>query len=462
MRRPRGKNSSGAIPELNDNKQKDESSESHSFTPKRSGFANNQNSHKNPKSLNVELDPLGKDQIKSMAPSHPTNYRLDHRKLKIEDLEDDSAEIIFKALDDVKEIKDTIIIEKAMIEETINLMKSDFDKEKQVLNAKFKSTKVYLQKYVENIQKDLEEELIKRNREKANFNLKLNKLDSKVDDLGQLFKNNDHVSEGLAETVNLLVQTALINHSMELQDEVDREKLALMGYKEETQDFKTATMKSRTKKIDNFNSYVALDKQCLTCSGQSSVVMKAFKIACLAYKPSPVVYPENDMKSHSRIDLIHLKGKMLKHLEVIPLTKEMREEGRDPISERTKLFNQYLHFANSKAQQKDSMINSLFHARQPKITIRSEAMSSSDLAHPGSPLEMQQKLGRNYEGMTLLNKNVTMLSDKTEALSRNPFNEKGVKKIKKRGSSKDFFGPQTMSLPKIKTARIKKPDSFNH
>ena len=451
---------SGNISVASEATPKDENNENAAHVSKKSGFANPDTvTSKDQETVSLKMDTTPQEKFKNMPQN--MNYEVDFRKLKIEDLEDETAEMILKALDDVKEIKETIIIEKSMIEEALNHMKSDFGKEKQVLNAKFESTKVYLQKYVENIQKDLEEELIKRNREKANFNLKINNLDSKVEKLKKSFNNQDDATDSLAETVNLLVETEMISHAMQVQDEIDREKLALMGYKEENVDLKAQTMKTRGRNTESNNPYVSLDKQCLTCSGQSSVVMKAFKIACLAYKPSPVVFPETEMKSHLRIDLLNLKGKMLKNLEKIPLTRIMREEGRDPINERIKLFNQYMHFSMSKAQQKDSMINSLFHTRQPKITIRSEAMSSTDIAHPGSPHDMQNDMEGNFDSQALLSRNINMLSNKTEALSKNPFKDMGVKKVKKRGSSKDFFGGQTMSLPKIKTARAIKPSTLN-
>ena len=54
--------------------------------------------------------------------------------------------------------------------------------------------------------------------------------------------------------------------------------------------------------------YISLDKQCLTCSGQTSIVLSAFKIACLTYQPSPLHYRGN---TFSRQGLIALRGKML-------------------------------------------------------------------------------------------------------------------------------------------------------
>ena len=35
---------------------------------------------------------------------------------------------------------------------------------------------------------------------------------------------------------------------------------------------------------------LTLDKRCLSCSGQASAVVSAYKVACLAYAPSKVQY----------------------------------------------------------------------------------------------------------------------------------------------------------------------------
>ena len=51
-----------------------------------------------------------------------------------------------------------------------------------------------------------------------------------------------------------------------------------------------------------------MEKQCLSCTGQSSVVLSAFKIACLAYAPTPLMYRQ---KVFTRHNLILLRGKML-------------------------------------------------------------------------------------------------------------------------------------------------------
>jgi hypothetical protein len=300
-------------------------------------------------------------------------------------------------------------------------MQEEFSKEKEVLKAKFESSRIYLQKYVENVQKDLEDELIKRNRDKANFNLRLNSIEENLKVVRKNFNDHERSFESYAEALGWLIEINQINLAMEMQDEIDREKLALMGYKEETVKGTNTLGASKSKQslTESNNPYVTLDKQCLTCSGQSSVVLKAFKIACLTYKPSPVDIPEMMIKNYPRLDLISLKSKIIKDIEKLSLPK--------PV----------------KTQQVKTMTTSLFNTRHPKVVIKSDVLSSPDYTGPVSQHDIRRK-------------NITMLSDKTDALARNPFNDSiPMQKTlqvhkKKKDNSKDMIGPQVMSLPRIK------------
>lgn len=171
---------------------------------------------------------------------------IDHRKLKIDDLEEETAEVILKALDDVKDMKDKMETQRTIIEESV--------KTQEIF-------KIQMQKYVENVQKDLEDVLIKRNRDKANINLKHNTIDARIDKIFSNMKEFQEISDNLSHVVNYLVENAQINYAMELQDEIDREKLALMGYKEESDRLSKEVRKAKSPIEDNTNPYVTLDKQ---------------------------------------------------------------------------------------------------------------------------------------------------------------------------------------------------------
>jgi len=183
------------------------------------------------------------------------------QKLKIEDLDDETAELIFKALDDVKELKEKIKEEKGIIKELTDEMRKSIDKEKEILTAKFESSKIFLQKYVESMQKVLEEELIRRNREKANVNIRLNSIDSKLEQILNDIKNHDYNIDTLSDVVACLVENCQMQQVIEMQDEIDRANLALMGYKDSGEDIKPITQKIKPQYIDTGNPYVTLDKQ---------------------------------------------------------------------------------------------------------------------------------------------------------------------------------------------------------
>jgi len=57
---------------------------------------------------------------------------------------------------------------------------------------------------------------------------------------------------------------------------------------------------------------VSLDTNCQTCApgNQNEAVMKAFKLACLQYKPSPVIFEQTKFK---REELIAAKNQLLKY-----------------------------------------------------------------------------------------------------------------------------------------------------
>lgn len=59
----------------------------------------------------------------------------------------------------------------------------------------------------------------------------------------------------------------------------------------------------RTSTIPNKKDInIKMDKKCLSCSGQSSMVLSAFKLACLNYSSSPVEYNKKIFEKTELID----------------------------------------------------------------------------------------------------------------------------------------------------------------
>ena len=72
---------------------------------------------------------------------------------------------------------------------------------------------------------------------------------------------------------------------MDQQDEIDRESISLFGLSKKGE--------LSDDEGDDGPPMVELDKKCMSCTGQINFVKKAFKIACLAYQPSKILYDEN-------------------------------------------------------------------------------------------------------------------------------------------------------------------------
>ena len=106
-------------------------------------------------------------------------------------------------------------------------------------------------------------------------------------------KKNDKVNkniENFSRTVTLLIEFARIVSVLMQQDEIDRESIALFGVKD--------------LKNSKFKSPVMIDKQCITCSGQPNFITNAFKLACLAYSPTSVMFKETVYERYELIEIL--------------------------------------------------------------------------------------------------------------------------------------------------------------
>lgn len=139
-----------------------------------------------------------------------------------------------------------------------------------------------------------------RKRDQSDFTTEIKALNQKAEGIegqyGAINERMDNVNkilESLSETVRII-------NVLSKQDEIDRESIALMGYKE-------------GKNPKTSKPVVTIEKQCLSCTGQSSIVLSAFKMACLAYSPSQVTYRDS---TYTRKDLIDIQGQILSALKI--------------------------------------------------------------------------------------------------------------------------------------------------
>lgn len=98
--------------------------------------------------------------------------------------------------------------------------------------------------------------------------------------------------------INSLVEVLNINYNLQKQDEKDRESIALMGL---TQNTNTLDYQKNSDIPP-----ITLDKNCLSCSGRTTVILRAFKAACLSYSPSTVAYKGHNLSRLNLLDCVNL------------------------------------------------------------------------------------------------------------------------------------------------------------
>ncbi|CAE7457864.1 ttll3, partial [Symbiodinium necroappetens] len=129
--------------------------------------------------------------------------------------------------------------------------------------------------------------------------------------------SSQHVAqslEHLSAVIWTMVQCERAASALDLQDDQDRSKIALMGYKEE-QSERPRGSKSRKGRASSPSASEAdgqtiinVDERCLSCCGKAQTVLSGFKMACLQYSPAPVVFSR---KTYNRSDLLGLREKLL-------------------------------------------------------------------------------------------------------------------------------------------------------
>lgn len=113
-----------------------------------------------------------------------------------------------------------------------------------------------------------------------------------------LNKRNDQISKNIDsvnKSLQLLIEFSRITNALLLQDEIDRETIALFGVKE--------SKHNSNKSVNVSKPSVIIDTKCLSCSGQPNFITNAFKLACLAYAPTSVVFKDIIYERSELIDI---------------------------------------------------------------------------------------------------------------------------------------------------------------
>lgn len=139
-----------------------------------------------------------------------------------------------------------------------------------------------------------------RKRDKADIGSDLNALKAAQQSLKTEVAAVTATSERFAQLFTHLIECCRIGLALSCQDEDDRQSIALMGYKENRPQSRPGSALKPP--------VMSVDKQCMSCAGQASVVLSAFKMACLAYTPSPISYRKAIFQ---RRELLEIQSRVL-------------------------------------------------------------------------------------------------------------------------------------------------------
>jgi len=188
-------------------------------------------------------------------------------------------------------------------------------------------------------------------------------------------ESSQHVAnslEHLSTVIWTMVQCERAASALDIQDDQDRAKIALMGYKDETVD-KARGTKNRKNRASSppceadGQTVLNVDERCLSCCGKAQTVLSGFKMACLQYSPAPVLFART---TYNRSDLLGLREKMLAQVN------ESLEHG--PVSfEKAEIFGQ----ANSAPISSGAIVDSIMN-REERLDSRSSRSRSSPLTMP--------------------------------------------------------------------------------
>jgi len=182
---------------------------------------------------------------------------------------------------------------------------------------------------------EVEELNRRRKRDKTSNDNELKALKKR---LGGVFDNSDQVLraiEHIYNVIQVMLESEFMQSSIEIQDAVDRKRIALMGVKDDetmlVRSHQTEPQRPRpecraratsapggpkpaggargAKSVNPQEPVVRVDNRCLSCSGQAPLVLSAFKMACLQYAPSPV---DHDGRPFDRGELLDQRQRLLK------------------------------------------------------------------------------------------------------------------------------------------------------
>jgi len=157
-----------------------------------------------------------------------------------------------------------------------------------------------------------------RKRDNADFTLANQTMKEQIAKVSSSSEIVAKCSEHLGSIIAVMLKSERVASALDTQENMDRTKVALMGYR----DAKGSTPRPPSTKIskksrqstsqqpggetsDSGEAVISVDNRCLSCSGQAQHVLSGFKMACLQYAPGPVSFSKKLYKREELLDLRH-------------------------------------------------------------------------------------------------------------------------------------------------------------
>mmetsp|Transcript_96014 Transcript_96014/g.200566 ORF Transcript_96014/g.200566 Transcript_96014/m.200566 type:complete len:654 (+) Transcript_96014:98-2059(+) len=168
-----------------------------------------------------------------------------------------------------------------------------------------------------------------RRRDKNNADVEVTNMREKLSSVHSTSQDVAKSLEHLASIIWMVVQSEGAASALDIQDDSDRGKVALMGYKTNKQaQAGRAAVKGKppqqalapstgllqgasnpqTPEDTAAGPVISVDQRCLSCSGHAQTVLSGFKMACLEYAPGPVAFANRVWK---RGELLDWRNKLL-------------------------------------------------------------------------------------------------------------------------------------------------------
>lgn len=196
----------------------------------------------------------------------------------------------------------------------IKAAQADVGRLEDILNQRGIQTEEALRK----ISSEVEDVGKVRRRDKNNADVESQSMKTQLDQIHSTSKEVAKSLEHLSSVIWMVVQSEGAASALDTQDDTDRGKVALMGYRDVKGNAAAAARSRGTTKATSPNPQtpedmgagpvISIDHRCLSCSGQAQTVLSGFKMACLEYAPGPVSFAK---KTWNRGELLEWRNKLL-------------------------------------------------------------------------------------------------------------------------------------------------------